>query len=231
MRKLFIIASAILSIAGSVSYIPTLTVNAQQQVSEGQRLAMYSKPSVVRIIDGYVGKVYWQRINQSYEVSYGGSGSGSFIDPNGYIATNAHVTSLTHDGEDKAREKLFVQFIQLLQQALRKQGRELSRDDISTIANEVQVQVTNHIHNVLLPDGSTYPFEIKAFGAPVGEGKDISIIKIELKNAPILKIGDSEKVQLQDHITVFGYPGAADTDLLAPKSALEASITDGKVSA
>ncbi len=231
MRKLFVLAFALLLIAGSVCLIPRQIVNAQQKVSDGQRLAMFSKPSVVRIIDGYIGKVFWSRTNQSYDVSYGGSGSGSFIDPSGYIATNAHVTSVTKDGEDKAREKLFVQFIQLLQQALQKQGRSLSRDDVSTIANEVRVQVTNHIHNVILPDGSSFPFEIKSFGAPVGEGKDISIIKIEVKNAPVLKIGDSDKVQLQDHITVLGYPGAADTDLLAAKSALEASITDGKVSA
>src|SRR4029079_4883569 len=39
------------------------------------------------------------------------------------------------------------------------------------------------------------------------------------------------KVQLQDHITVVGYPAAADTAVLDQKSALEASITDGKVSA
>ena len=62
----------------------------------------------------------------------------------------------------------------------------------------------------------------------------MAVIKIEVKNAPILKLGDSDKVQLQDHISVFGYPGAADTSqsgALSRKSALEASITDGRVSA
>ena len=32
-----------------------------QQVSEGQRLAMYTKPSVVRIVDGYTGSVFWPK--------------------------------------------------------------------------------------------------------------------------------------------------------------------------
>ena len=39
---------------------------------------------------------------------------------------------------------------------------------------------------------------------------------------------------MQDHISVFGYPGAADTSqsgALSRKSALEASITDGRISA
>ncbi|HLE61502.1 MAG TPA: trypsin-like peptidase domain-containing protein, partial [Pyrinomonadaceae bacterium] len=92
-------------------------------------------------------------------------------------------------------------------------------------------------HHVVIPDGSPYPFEIKSYGAPAGEGenwKDVSIIKIEVKNAPILVFGDSEKMQLQDHATVIGYPGAADSsdpNILSTKSELEASITDGKVSA
>jgi hypothetical protein len=90
------------------------------------------------------------------------------------------------------------------------------------------------IRVVVLPDGSSFPFEIKSYGAPVGQGKDVAVLKIEVKNAPILKLGDSDKVQLQDHISVFGYPGAADTSqsgALSRKSALEASITDGRVSA
>src|SRR5262249_16152563 len=49
-----------------------------------------------------------------------------------------------------------------------------------------------------------------------------------------LKLADSDKVQLQDHVTVIGYPGAADTfnsGLLSQRSALEATINDGKISA
>ena len=93
-------------------------------------------------------------------------------------------------------------------------------------------------HHVIVPDGSSYPFEIKQDGAPTGEqqdqGKDVAIVKIEVKNAPVLKLADSEKVQLQDHVTVIGYPGAADTfnsGLLSSKSAFEATINDGKISA
>ena len=84
---------------------------------------------------------------------------------------------------------------------------------------------------MVLPNGATMSYEIKTFGAPTGDGKDISVIKVEVKNAPVLKVGDSDKVSLQEHITVLGYPGAADSDVLSKKSSLEASITDGKVSA
>ena len=72
--------------ACALLFAPMSSVSAQQaQVSEGQRLAMYTKPSVVRIYDGYVGTFVWDQNNKVYQVAYVGSGSGSFIDPNGYI--------------------------------------------------------------------------------------------------------------------------------------------------
>ncbi len=89
-------------------------------------------------------------------------------------------------------------------------------------------------HHVIIPDGSVYEFEEKQYGAPVGQGKDVAVIKIEVKNAPVLLLGNSDAMKLQDHVTVLGYPGAADTfnsGILDSKSTLEASITDGKISA
>src|ERR1044071_69023 len=82
-----------------------------QQGSEGQRLVMFMKPFVVRILDGYIGSAFWPGNSKLYQISYVGSGSGSFIDPNGYIATNAHVTDLTHQGEDKGKQLLFYEFV------------------------------------------------------------------------------------------------------------------------
>jgi S1-C subfamily serine protease len=213
--------------------LTTVFTASAQQVSEGQRLAMFSKPAVVRIYDGYLGDVYWPRLSKTYRCIAVGSGSGAFINPNGYIATNAHVTDATHQGDDKGKESVLTSFISQLARDYNKDPREIfaNRELLQGILSEARLQSLTHIHHVILPNGDNFPFEIKAFGAPVGEGKDVSIIKIEVKNAPVLKLGDSDKVQLQDHVTVFGYPGAADTGVLDQKSALEASITDGKVSA
>jgi hypothetical protein len=85
---------------------------------------------------------------------------------------------------------------------------------------------------VILPNGERAAYDIKAYGAPIGEGKDCAVIKIPTKNAPTLVIGDSQKVQIQDRVYVIGYPGVADVNgLLDEKSQLEASITDGAISA
>jgi S1-C subfamily serine protease len=233
MRRLVVTAAVAVMIATALVF-PVPSTHAQQ-VSDGQRLAMYTKPSVVRIWDGYIG-TFVDGSGKEYPQTYVGSGSGSFIDPNGYIITNAHVTDATKQGEEYGKKMLLQQLVIQVAQSNGDDPRTwLNNPELMRrVEGLVRLTKFQHIHHVVIPDGTAMPFEIKAFGAPVGEGKDVSVIKIEIKNAPVLKIGDSEKVQLQDHISVFGYPAAADTfdsGLLSGKSSLEASITDGKVSA
>jgi len=236
MRRLLFIATGAFFLA--VTLLPTQPRFVVHAVSDGERLAMYSKPAVVRILDGAFGQILFAPPNispQVYTVQAVALGSGFFISSNGYIATNAHVVSMTKDGEDKMKQILFYQMVQQIAQQIGKDPRTLNT---SFIDQHSTLQSFQLYHHVIIPDGSAFPFEIKQYGAPTGEsndqGKDVAIIKIEVKNAPILKMADSDKVQLQDHVTVIGYPGAADTfnsGLLSSKSALEATINDGKISA
>ncbi len=236
MRRLLFIATGAFFLA--ITLLPTQPRFVVHAVSDGERLAMYSKPAVVRILDGAFGQILFAPPGispQVYNVQAVALGSGFFISSNGYIATNAHVVSMTHDGEDKMKQILFYQMVQQIGQQYGKDPRSLNTQFID---QHSQLQSFQLVHHVIIPDGSAFPFEIKQYGAPTGEGndqgKDVSIIKIEVKNAPILKMADSDKVQLQDHVTVIGYPGAADTfnsGLLSSKSSLEATINDGKISA
>ncbi|MEW6736759.1 MAG: trypsin-like peptidase domain-containing protein [Acidobacteriota bacterium] len=208
-------------------------VSAQEQPTVGQRLALYSKPAVVRVFGAFVAEFSFA--NRQWRVSVGGVGSGFFINPDGYVATNAHVVEAIQKGEEQAREELKIEAVRAIGNKLYGDYRRLSKEQANLAYKNIILTSLRKLNLVQLTDGQMLPYEIKAYGAPVGEGKDVAVVKIETKNAPTLLVGDSEKVQLQDKVFAFGYPGAVDAlsdfGVLDQKSALEASITDGSVSA
>ena len=106
---------------------------------------------------------------------------------------------------------------------------------------------------VILSNKKVYPAEVKEYSPAVTPligggtgtmstqvlgvnkmmrtGKDVSILKIEDRNFPTVRLADSAKVQIGETIYVIGYPAAAESSVLSEESKLiEQSITTGHIS-
>jgi len=247
MRRTLFALLTITLLTGAVLIVPVnRSFVAKADVTDGERLAMYSKPAVVRLIVGPEGTFTYQDPRWSsarnLAFNYVVSGSGFFISSNGYVATNAHVTQMWHDGESKAKDLLLTRFILAV-------GRSFYNIDPSNLTqaqydyirkNTSALNNFNMYHLVVIPDGTSVPFEDKpsGYGAPTGESesaKDVAIVKVEVKNAPVMIFGDSDIVKVSDSDTVIGYPGVADMgefkNIMSPKAQLEATFTYGHISA
>lgn len=241
MRKVFPLSIfAVLTVAFALAKGKPVAAQTPTPVDNAERIATFAKPAVTRLYAGCTGTYVWQKggANRQYRTNYYYVESAFFINPNGYLLTSADAVVLVKELNDTCKEYLFRRYV-----------RNLARDyniDVSSLTQTEYTNVYNDaarnsrlfnfgaINLVRLPNGKDLPFEIKAFGAVAGKGKDVAVLKVEIKNAPVLKLGDSDKVRLQEPVTVAGYPWAADTDqqgILSDESYLQASFTNGRISA
>lgn len=207
-----------------------------EQPSLTEKVALYSKPSVVRILSG---------CSITYETSpelggqrkpyiVGDIGTGFFIDSEGYILTNAHVVDASQGGENGCKEKLFNNLVRDLTGGEDPEQVALSRKE--AIKAQIEEEDFEYYQYVFLPnskqdDVDALLFDITEIGnTEPGTGNDIAVIKIQLSNTPVLKIADSNNVSLGDTVTVIGYPNSGDKQTeFDNNSILVAGVFEGGV--
>lgn len=92
-------------------------VDVNRQPLQPQQLAELVRPAVVRVDSGCSGKAYWFKTKKTYDLSVLGSGSGYFINSDGYIMTNAHVVELSQK-PDQCKGLLLQEFAKQIAQEI-----------------------------------------------------------------------------------------------------------------
>lgn len=179
------------------------------------------------------------------------TGSGFFIQKEGYVATNCHVVD---EEASYIRQRLISSVfrqvtasnIKTMEESWAVNFTETQRDELyntfATIySNIVPISLdslTKSIYVIMASDNQngSYQKELPALIVVKGRsmpGKDIAILKVTQKgNYPTLKISEDDNVMVGERVLVFGYPETVtNNEFLSKATALEPTLTSGIISA
>ena len=241
MKKIF--QTGILSVLFLTFFSIILAQSEELQLDKYQKMSYRVKPAVVKVQSVVEANIRYIKDNKLIQErsSDGGQGSGFVINPEGYIVTNGHVVQICYESE-KDKEKVLRNFIiRFVARKLQEEKQQLSLQNVEKWIQEHKAQIVppglkTH-KKVFISNGDVYDYEIKKYSPSMsigGGGKDVAVLKIEAHDLPVVHLGNSSDLKLQQLVFPFGYPGVVSYekhDLLGEKTALEVSITRGTVSA
>jgi len=176
------------------------------------------------------------------------TGTGWFIDGDGWVMTNGHVVQPAHEtprwlvNQQAQRAVSTACLPKALERARLTPGEQPEAEDaikrklLDAVLPSTKVNLMPQII-VLLSNGTRFKAEVKKYSAPVsGEpgamsGRDLALLKIPGDSFPLLPLADSKAVQIGDPINILGFPGVVQShELLNASASREASVTKGSVS-
>jgi len=153
------------------------------------------------------------------------TGTGWFVDPHGWLITNAHVVALArHPLERVARDQI--------QRAARGACGETG---MAAAGRTAMVKLDPSI-SVMLSNGIRLAAAVVKHSPPLTgdamSGRDLALLRLEASNMPTLPLGDSATLRIGDRVSLLGFPGIVlNHELLNASAKVEASVTNGAISA
>jgi serine protease Do len=221
--------------------------------TDRQRLFYTVKPAVAFVLVMAQAQIELQTDEDTLQMQSqsGNTGSAWIISPDGYLVTNGHVVELFHArNEDRLKMMLFYQALEenYFPAVAKRIHHELAFEQKLALFQKLYPQAEITLKKdlyVFLQNWKRYPGEVKEYSAPmfpvpgkvsfpgqdIETGKDVAIVKIEGRDLPTVRLGDSDAAQIGDEIYVAGYPGVVFShEYLSQETALEASFTRGQIS-
>jgi rhodanese-related sulfurtransferase len=180
------------------------------------------------------------------------TGTGWFVDGQGWLVTNAHVVDpvyrlppwVTHELKKKAVDQACVEPALQARGIMRGQRPDLEdriRRDAGDRALAAAKFATESQITVLLSNGTRLRAEVKKFSPPLlldtsnrpvaDSGRDLALLKVPDGVYPALSISARE-TKIGDPVHILGFPGVVlSHELLNQNVSVEAVVTNGAVSA
>lgn len=210
-------------------------IPAAGQAMSLQEVILRTKPATVLVVSEISSEVTVDCGGGAQKVTpnpFRETGTGWFIDSNGWIVTNGHVVQPAHElprwVENEQAQK------GVLQACMRNADESMKRSVLARALPGAKVDLKPSIF-ILAANGFRLPAKVAKYSPPIAggamSGRDLALLQVEAAEMPAFTLGQSQGLKIGDPLRILGFPGVVLThELLNSTAKVEASVTSGAVS-